>query len=525
MPKFIKLDEAAALIRDGDTVGVGGFCGFGAPDSVLRAVGARYGETGSPKAITVITPAAAGNGTDEPWGLAAIGADGLVDTLITSVLMLPKNILEAVNRNKIACYCPPLGYFGHMFRALAGKDPGVITHVGRNTYCDPRLEGCKMNERAKQGRDIVRVIPLDGEDYLFYPVIKMDVCILRGTYADEDGNISAEHEAVHTEMLEMVNAVHNNGGTVIFQVEKVVKRNTLDPRTIVVHKSAVDYIVLSAPGEHLQSYAIPEYRPELVGEIRVPSAQVEPIPMDLRKVIARRAAMEIKKGSLVNLGLGISEGISMVAAEEGVTDEFTLSIETGILGGTTLSGGAVGAGINADAFYKMPDTFDLYNGGGLDQCFLSAAEIDEEGNVNVSKFNGRVNGGGGFVNITQNTKEVFFSCIFTAGHPETELLDGEIHILRDSSRLKFVKKVEQISFSGKEAACTGKKITFITERGVFRLTPEGLELFEIAPGVDLDRDILEKMEFVPKISPDLKQMDSRIFRPQKLGLVLRERNW
>ena len=215
----------------------------------------------------------------------------------------------------------------------------------------------------------------------------------------------------------------------------------------------------------------------------------------------------------------------MVAAEEGVTDEFTLSIETGILGGTTLSGGAVGAGINADAFYKMPDTFDLYNGGGLDQCFLSAAEIDEEGNVNVSKFNGRVNGGGGFVNITQNTKEVFFSCIFTAGHAETELLDGEIHILRDSSRLKFVKKVEQISFSGKEAARTGKKVTFITERGVFRLTPEGLELFEIAPGVDLDRDILEKMEFVPKISSDLKQMDPRIFRPQKLGLVLRERNW
>ena len=411
-----------------------------------------------------------------------------------------------------------------MFRALAGKEPGVLTHVGLNTYCDPRLDGCKMNERARQGSDIVELIKVGNEEYLFYPTIKMDVCILRGTYADEDGNISIEHEAIHTEIVEMANAVHNNGGIVIFQVEKVVRKGSIDPRNVIVHKNSVDYIVLSAPGEHLQSYAIKEYRPELVGEIKVADMQMEPMPLDLRKVVARRAALEIKKGALVNLGLGISEGISLVATEEGVVDQFTLSIETGILGGTTLSGGAVGAGINAEAFYKMPDTFDLYNGGGLDQCFLSAAEIDQEGNVNVSKFNGKINGGGGFINITQNTSEVYFSGIFAAGKVEAELRDGTLRIVKDSSRLKFVKKVEQVSFSGKDAVRTGKKVTFITERGVFRLTGHGLELVEIAPGIDLERDILQKMEFVPKISENLKQMDARIFQPQKLNLVLREKN-
>lgn len=522
MTRFIERCDVPSLIKDNDIVGVGGFCGFGAPDTLLREIGKQYQQTGSPKKLTIITPAAAGNGTDEPWGLAAIGAEGLIDTIVASVVMLPKNILRMVNSNQIACYCPPLGYFGHMFRALAGKEPGVLTHVGLNTYCDPRLEGCKMNERARQSGDIVELVKVKGKEYLFYPTIKMDVCLLRGTYADEEGNISVEHEAVHTELLEMANAVHNNGGTVIFQVEKIVRKGTIDPRKVVVHKNSVDYIVLSAPGEHLQSYAIKEYRPELVGEIRVKDPRMDPLPLDLRKVIARRAALEIKKGALVNLGLGISEGISLVTAEEGVIDQFTLSIETGILGGITLSGGAVGAGINAEAFYKMPDTFDLYNGGGLDQCFLSAAEIDEEGNVNVSKFNGVINGGGGFINITQNTAEIYFSNIFTAGKVEAEISNGSLHIVKDSDRFKFVKRVEQISFSGKDAVRAGKKVTVITERGVFVLTEEGLELREIAPGVDLDKDILQKMEFRPRISQHLRQMDPRIFKPQKLKLSLKE---
>lgn len=520
MTRFVTLDEAAALVGDGCTVGVGGFCGFGAPDSVLRAIGRRFDETGSPRSLTVITPAASGNGTGAPWGLSAIGAPGLIDTILTSVIMLPKSVLDQVNANEIACYCPPLGYFGHMFRALAAGEPGVITHVGVNTYCDPRLDGCKMNARAAAGADIVELVNLGGRELLFYPVVPMDVCLLRGTYADEEGNISCEHEALSTEVLEMANAVHNRGGTVIFQVEKIVAAGTLDPHRIVVHKSAVDYVVLSAPGEHRQGYAIPEYRPEISGEVKVAGVRTEPLPLSARKVIARRAASFIRAGALVNLGLGILEGIAAVAEEEGVIDDFTISIETGVLGGTTLSGGLVGAGVNTETFYKMADTFDLYHGGGLDQCFLSAAEVDEQGNVNVSKFGGRVNGGGGFADITYETAEVFFSAVFTAGRSEVEVVDGQVRVIKNGPGIKFVKRVEQVSFNGADALARGKRVRIITERGVFELMPEGLTLMEIAPGIDLDRDILACMEFTPRIADDLRPMDARLFAEGRMGLAL-----
>lgn len=525
MAKIINIEEVIHYIKDQDTVGIGGFCGFGAPDSILKELGKTYQKTGHPKKITVITPAAAGDGTDtSSWGLNAIGEPGLIDTIITSVIMLPKKVLNSINRNEIACYSPPLGYFGHMLRTLACKDPGYITHVGLNTYCDPRLDGCAMNEKAKEKKlTITALTTVNGQEYLFYPTIKMDVCLLRGTYADEEGNICIAHEAIKSEVLEFATAVHNNGGTVIFQVEKIVKKGTIKPRDVVVHKSSVDYVVLSNPGDHLQSYAIPNYMPELAGEIKVQDLPFEEFPLSVKKVIARRASMEIMKGALVNLGLGISEGISYVGQEEKILDQITLSIETGILGGMTLTKGMVGAGINSEAHYKMPDTFDLYNGGGLDQCFLSAAEIDEEGNVNVSKFSGLVNGGGGFINITQNTKKICFSNIFTAGKSKTIIEDGKVKIIEDSNQLKFVKKVEQISFSGKDAIKTGKDVLFITERGVFKLTEDGIMLIEIAPGIDLEKDILAKMEFKPQISKQLKIMDERIFQDEKMNLVLKER--
>jgi propionate CoA-transferase len=363
-------------------------------------------------------------------------------------------------------------------------------------------------------------MPVDGKDYLFYPTIKIDVCILRGTYADEDGNISTEKEAVRSEVLELANAVHNNGGIVIFQVERIVKRNTLDPRFVTVHKTSVDYVVLSAPGEHPQNYEDPEYRPELVGEVRVPTMTVAPMEMGLRKIIARRAAMELKKGDLVNLGLGVSDGISIVANEEGIADEITLTIETGMMGGVPLTGLSIGSGINPQSLYKMPDTFDLYNGGGLNQAFLSGAQIDQSGNVNVSKFAGKVAGPGGFINIAQNTPKVCFSGVFTAGKVDIRCEDGKLFIIKDSDQLKYVKQVDQVTFSGNYAKQTGKEILFISERAVFRLTQKGLVLIEIAPGVDMEKDVLGKMEFRPIISPDLKLMDERIFRPEPMGLKI-----
>ena len=524
MTKFVSLEEVVSLIPDHCRLGIGGFCGVGAPDSILRAIGRSYEKTGSPGALTVVTPACAGDMTMDGWGLAAIRADGLVKELYTSVLTLPKAIQKSVSEDKIECYCLPLGVFSSIFRAMAAHDLGALTHVGLNTFCDPRVEGCKINASAKKsGKEIVQLMNINGEEMLFYKPLPMDVCIIRGTYADEEGNISIEKEAIHPETFAMATAVHNTGGIVIFQVEKIVRAGTLDPRMVVVHKSSVDYVCLSNPGEHLQNYCEPVFRPELCGEVQIPLKDIPPMEMSLRKIIARRALLELGKGNLVNLGLGISDGIALVANEEGVIEDVNMSIETGMMGGVPQTGIAMGTAVNPEALYSMPETFDLYNGGGLDQSFLSGAQIDEHGNVNVSKFSGRIIGPGGFINISQNTHKICFSGIFTAGNPEIEVKDGKLFIIKDGAGLKFVKDVDQITFSGDYARKTGQDVKYITERAVFRLAGETLELIEIAPGVDLEKDILAKMEFRPKISPDLKLMDSRIFREEKMGFQFDEK--
>lgn len=521
MSKFISLREAVALIPDGCRLGIGGFCGFGAPDSLLREMGKAYLETGSPKDLSVVTGACAGDGTEDGFGMSLLRHDGMLREIYSSIATLPVAIRNMVSENKIAAYYMPLGVVGHIFRAMAGGEPGLLTHVGLNTFCDPREEGGKMNQLAKEsGKDIVRLMEVDGKDYLFYYPLPMDVCIIRGTFADSEGNVSCEQEAVHSEHLALASAVHNTGGTVIFEVQQVVEKGSLDPRRVTVHKSLVDYVVVSNPGEHMQGYFAPTYRPELCGEARIPLAAVPPMPLNLRKIVARRGAMELKKGALINLGLGISEGVSIIANEEGISDQISLTIETGIMGGVPLAGGLMGAGVNTEALYTMPETFDLYNGGGLDQAFLSGAEIDQYGNVNVSKFSGRTIGVGGFINIAQNTRQMHFLGIFTAGKVQADFEGGQLNIRKDGTGIKFVKKVEQISFSGKYAAEHGQKVMFITDRAVFCLTPAGLELIEIAPGVDLQKHILDKMEFTPLISPDLRLMDKRIFLDQPMGLTL-----
>ena len=524
MTKFISVEEAVRLIPDGASVGVGGFCGFGAPDSLLIEMGKQFEETGSPRGLSIITSACAGDGREDGWGLQALKGEGQIGALYSSVCKLPPSINRAVNENKIAGYFLPLSLFGHLYRAAAGGEPGVLTHVGLGTYADPRLEGCLMNDAAKQsGVEIVRLMPVDGKDYLFFPTIPIRFALIRGTYADEEGNISTEKEAVRSEVTELASAVHNSGGIVIAEVEEIVQKGTIDPRMVAVHKRCVDYVVLSKEGEHPHTYVQAQYRPELVGEVKVPLESVSPMEMGLRKIVARRAAMELKKGALVNIGLGISDGISLVANEEGVSDQITLTVETGLMGGVPLMGIDMGAGVNPEALYRMPDTFDLYDGGGLDQAFLSGAQIDQEGNVNVSKFNGKVAGPGGFINIAQNAPKVCFNGIFTAGkEQDIRVEDGKVHIVQDGHIVKYVKKVDQVTFSGKYAVETGKEILFISERCVMKLTPEGLMITEIAPGVDLEEHILKKMEFTPIISPDLKLMDERLFRDEPMGLILKE---
>lgn len=521
MSKIISPAQAAALVRDGMRVGIGGFATFGAADTLLRALARSYVRTGSPRGLHIVAPACPGDQREDGWGMSVLAEEGLLASLVTSHVGQAPRLARMVSENKFAAFFLPLGLFGHIFRAMAGKKPGVLTHVGKYTFCDPRVEGCKANQAAvDSGREVVEVVDLHGADFLFYRPLPMDICLLRASLADEDGNISMINEAIPAEQMEMAAAVHNSGGIVVVQVERIVERRSLPPRSVWIHGSLVDYVVVSAPGEHPHTYECPAFRPEITGQIRIPAGAVLPMELGLRKAVARRGALELRPGALVNLGLGISDGVAVVANEEGIIERITLTIETGIFGGVPLGGLSMGAGIDPDAIYRTADTFDLYDGGVLDMAFLSGAEIDRSGNVNVTKFGGRTAGPGGFINISQNAPKMCFMGSFTAGKQDIGFENGRLVIRRDGERVKFRERVEQISFSGQYAQESGQEVLYITERAVFRLATEGLVLIEIAPGVDLDRDILGRMEFTPVISPDLRLMDARIFRPEPMGLIL-----
>lgn len=525
MTKVITAQQAVSLIKDGMTVGIGGFATFGAADTLLREIERSYASQGTPGSLHIVAPACPGDQREDGWGMSALRADGLIASLVTAHVGQVPALARAVAENRFPTFFLPLGVFGHVFRAMAGKKPPLLTHVGKYTFCDPRVEACKANQAAVDcGREVVSLVELQGQEYLCYHHLPMDICILRASMADEDGNISMVNEAIPAEQMEMAAAVHNSGGIVIVQVEQIVKRHTLPPRSVWITKHLVDYVVVANPGEQPHTYEQPEFRPEIVGQCRVPAGAIPSMELGVRKVVARRGSLELTADALVNLGLGISDGVAVVANEEGVANEITLTIETGIFGGVPLGGLSMGAGVNSDAIYRTADTFDLYDGGVLDMAFLSSAEIDPSGNVNVTKFGGRTAGPGGFINISQNAPKMCFMGTFTAGKQDIAIEEGRLVIRKDGERIKFKQKVEQISFSGRYAQETNQEVLYITERAVFRLTDKGLLLVEIAPGVDLEQDILNKMEFRPLIAPNLKTMDERIFRPETMGLVLEGEN-
>ena len=522
MASIISAQQAAELLHSGMTVGVGGFGAYSCPDELLRAVAIRFAESGQPSGLTVVTGITPGPNQDSDLGLAQWKAPGLIGTIIAGHIGNAPEIARLVGRNEIAGYVLPLGVVMHLFRAIAGKKPGVLTHVGLGTYADPRNEGCIGNEKARaQGRKIVSLFQLEEGEALLYHAFPIDACLIRATYADEDGNLSLAHEALVDAQLEMAAAVHNNGGIVIAQVEEVVQRGTLPPKTVRLHRSLVDYVVKATIRDlHWQSYACRDYRPELTGEIRCPTSAAAPMPLTIRKVIARRGALELRPNALINLGIGIPSGVASVANEEGIAGYTTLSLESGPTGGVPLEGLGFAASVNPEAIYNIADTFDLYDGGVLDMTFLGAAEIDADGNVNVSRFGDRCTGPGGFINISQNTPKVCFMGAFTSGKLSTDISDGRLEITAEGTGKKFVKKVQQITFSADYARKTGQEVLYITERAVFRLGDQGLLLTEIAPGIDLQKDILDQMDFLPHIAPDLKEMDRRIFSDEKMGLAL-----
>ena len=519
MPKVITSREAAALVQDNMTVAVGGFITYGVPEDCLVSLQKRYVETSSPKDLTLLHIAAVGDGAE--GGANHFGEPGLCKRMICAHIGLEPRLNALAVSNQIEAFLIPQGVASHLTRAIAGKKPGVLTHVGLKTFCDPRLEGCKANQAARDGgHEVVELVHIGEKDCLLYKSMPIDVCFVKGVLADESGNISLKGEANITEQLELAAAAHNSGGIVVVEVEKLVQAGTIPANEVAIHGFMVDYVVVGDPAYTRQCLAYEGYRAEMCGALKIPVSEVAPAPFDVRKLIARRCAFEIQAGQLVNLGLGVPDLVGKILAEEGCSDAITLSIESGVLGGVTLGGTLLGGTINPESIYKMPDIFDIYDGGGIDAGFLGAAEIDAMGNVNVSKFAGRVVGPGGFINITQNAKKVCFAGTFTAGKMQIEIRDGKLDIVKDGGSIKFKKALEQVTYSGEYAAEAGQEALYVTERAVFKLTPKGIMLTEIAPGVDLQRDILDKMEFRPLIAEEVKEMDSRIFRDEKMGLTL-----
>lgn len=515
--KIVKLQDAAKLIKDNDTLVTGGFVGIGFAEELAIAIEKRYLETQSPKQLTLLY--AAGQGDGKTRGLNHFAHEGMVQRVIGGHWGLVPQLGKLALENKIEAYNLPQGVISHLFRDIAAGKTGTLSKVGLHTFVDPRLEGGKMNVCTQE--NLVEVVEVLGEEYLFYKAQKIDVALLRGTTADEEGNITMEREALSLESLAIAQATKNSGGIVIVQVERVSTRHRQHPQMVVIPSILVDAVVVAQPENHHQTFSEP-YNPAYTGEISVPTSRIQPLPLDARKVIARRAAMLLKINAVVNLGIGVPEGVASVANEENILDFISLTVEPGGIGGIPAGGLSFGAVANAHAIISQPSQFDFYDGGGLDQAFLGMAEVDQEGNVNVSRFHNKVAGAGGFINISQNAKAVYFLGLFAA-KANIDITAGRLKIKEEGTHFKFVEKVSQITFSGKYAQQNNQVVYYITERAVFRLVEGGLMLTEIAEGIDLEEDVLAKMAFRPKISKNLKTMDSRIFLPQLMKLRKEEK--
>lgn len=516
MAKILTARQAVdTYFYDGATVTFGGFAnGLMHPEEIMVALEEAARSSGHPRGLRVVY--ASGQGDSGERGLNHLAVDGMCTTVIGGHWGLAPKLGGLAAENKLAAYNLPQGVISGLFREIAAKRPGVITHVGLDTFVDPRLEGGKMNRAAHEAGDMVKLIELEGEEKLFYPAFPIDIAVIRATYADERGNCTFEREGVYAEALAQAQAAHNSGGRVIVQVEKVVSYGCLDARLIRLPGIYVDALVVARPENHMQTFGT-QYDPAFSGEIRTPLNALSPLPMGARKIIARRAAMELTPCAVTNLGIGMPEGVASVAAEEGL-ESIVLTTEVGAVGGVPAGGMDFGAATNVDCILEQPVQFDFYDGGGLDTAFLGLAQMDGDGKVNVSKFGPKIAGCGGFINITQNAKKVVYCGTFTAGGLEVSAADGTLKLLREGKVKKLVRQVEQVTFAGRYAIKHNQPVLYITERAVFALTPEGVALKEVAPGVDIQRDILDQMEFTPVIT-DVTTMDSRIFREERMGLA------
>ena len=511
--KVISAAEAALLVKDGDTIATGGFVSCACPEALSAALEERFLTTGSPRNLTYIF--AAGQGHRDGTGGDHFGHEGLVKRVIGGHWDRAASLGDLALQNKIEAYNLPQGIIAQMYRDIAAHKVGTITSVGLYTFVDPRIEGGKLNQCTTE--DIVKVIQIEEEEYLLYKAMPIDVVFVRGSYADEYGNVTVHREIGPLDVTAMAQACKNSGGKVIVQVEKIVSSGSLDPKLVKIPGIYVDSLVIGSPEENMQCLGTP-YDGALTGEYRIAVDAIPPIKMDAKKIIARRAAMELPEDAIVNLGTGAPEKIASVAAEEGISDKMCLTVEAGSIAGVPYGGTQFGAAANSMAILEHNVQFDFYHGGGLDIAFLGLAETAPNGDLNVSKFGVRVAGAGGFIDITQNAKKVCYCGTFTAKGLKTDCINGELVIVQEGSKKKFVNSVEQITFSGKYANKIHQPVLYITERAVFELRPEGVTLIEIAPGIDLQSQVLNLMEFTPVIADELKIMDRRIFREEKMGL-------
>lgn len=513
--KFITSKEAAEIIKDGSTIAVGGFIGTGVAEEIHESIGQYFKETGHPRNLTLIYAAGIGDGKDR--GLNHYAQKGLLKRVIGGHWGLAPMLQPQVAANEIEAYNFPQGVLSQMFRDIASHKPFHISRVGLGTFVDPDFQGGKLNKITTE--DLVEKKNFDGKDYLVYKLVKPDFAILRGTYADENGNISFEDEPLTLESTSIAIATHNAGGKVIVQVKNKVSKGSLDPKSIKIPGLLVDYVVeVSDESKHMQTFAT-QFNSEFVKANVIKESESENIPLNQRKIIARRCALFLNDTDrIVNYGIGMPETISLVLKEEGINEKFTPTVEPGSFGGVPQGGLDFGCSVAPESVIDQCYMFDFYDGGGIDIAFLGLAECDKQGNINVSKFGPKIAGAGGFINITQNTNRVIFCGTFTAGGLKISVEDGKLNIVQEGKSKKFVEAVEQITFSGKTAISNEQTVYYVTERAVFKLTAEGVTLIEYAKGMDIEKDILAHMSFKPHISEDLCEMDARIFKEEKMGL-------